>query len=710
MQCCKRVITIFSLVLSAVLGFSSCERELENPGDGVRVPQGVRTCSIYFGIDTGSAAQTRADGDLVDTPSSWEYAIGGSGNFAILFKEQAGNFVFDGIYGMAFASDEFDHGHKVDAVYKTTYSLEEGESIPTFECLVVLNAPWLMEKLSAEVTQGQWASRNKDDVRALVWEALEEDPSNIGFFYESGKRYLTMSSSAYMDGNDKKDFVEISSSNIIFGNESEKELMEKIVYVHVERMVSKYTFGLENYKDDYIFTPKETSKVEQNHQVVLCTGWTNKYLEDGATVPMETDDWEPVLELRNWQAKFLGWGMNALETQSHVFKNIRNGNYFDNWNDANNYRSYWSEDPHYQGDYPWQNRRAVNNNLNWYGNQSPTWTNLLRNYAWNDPHFACGPQFDTVYTPENTYDAEFLRSQLDGRMELLAGTHLIVRTELQVQDAVDSENFETFPYLYRDRAGVCYKTAQDCLWGLVRAFNYALSSQTVMKYNYYDWDPNRSVNVLDQQLLAVPTVTYDNSATLDKGLFKLYYKGKELTYEYIMYDLKEDDCKELLKAAQIKNGDGQRLLDTSDFTVRKIDPNNNSFTELPIYSRYDIGVDPDTHQEYNNSKYRLNRSNVEKKNDMQSLFLEWAGPVDLYLGGRMYYAYPAYIKKDEIYGAVRNAWYQFTVTGINNIGIPVHDENLEIVPNWDNPFNQINVKVNILGWHDFTYVIEKDLF
>lgn len=692
---------VISQVLFVMLGLSSCVTEKFD--DINALEQHTRSGYVYFRIETTDRL-TRASsddlepdgndnhssGDLVNG-QELEHKIGAAGNFCLFFSDKGG-FVnafplelakIDPVPDKPVGGDQ----HVREAVYGVKITVDEDEVFPK-QFLVVLNGQPVYQKLSA-LTPGMTV----DKVLEQIW--VDENPLKIG---KNDDGLFTMTSSIYMDGSEKKSTVSITKDNIQQEGSFDPD---KVVIAHVERIVSKYSLVLEN-DEDGIFTPAVTDNVAQNHQVVLCTGWTNKYQENVQSDPITTDDWEPIYELRNWQAKFLGWGMNALEKESHIFKNIQNKNYFAGWNDVANFRSYWSEDPHYQGDYPWQNRRAVDNNLYWYSNPSNAWTNLLLNYSWENEALNYQPGNGVIYTPENTYSADDLRDKLDGRMELLAGTHLIARTELQVQNAINSEDYFVPDYLYRDRAGVCYTTAQDCLWGLVRAFNYALSSQTVLKYRNYDWNPDRSSNTTEI-LFAVPTITYDDNSMLDNGHFKLYYRGEEMTYEYIR-GMSEKQCRELLIAANVKDGDGKRLLDTSEFSVKKIDPNDQSkITELPIYSEYNIGVDPKTKKEYDNSKYLLSRNETQKKNDIQSLFFEWAGPVDLYLNGMMYYAYPACVIENEVYGAVRNAWYQFKVTGINNIGIPVHDVKMEIVPNWDNPFNQINVKVNILDWHDFTF-------
>lgn len=746
---------------------SSCSDDVVGSNIGANGGHHAHTSGVYhfvFNIDTGASdSQTRTtwkdatdepvNGDLVYGTAD-EHAIASTGNYALFFNNEN---KLVAVTDLSLLKPELNSGNnndpeKIEKLYTTKlYATDDDFPQAGWSVLIVLNGAGLYSELQKYADEG----KTEANVLGHILKNTT-DPTQIGFYTANNTHYFVMTNSIYVD-KDNSVFASVPITEKMIHEEEKKELQrDEILTVHVERMVSKFSVTFENsesetlgeVKRSVVYTPDVTEDLSQNHQVNICTGWEKvlTYIRnDGEQEKVPIVDWQPRLEKRNWKAEIVGWGMNALETQSHLFKNIKqNVQYFSDWNAPDYYRSYWAEDPHYEEDYPWQYRWAVDRDLNWYGPEpsdyprvkKPTdWENLLVNYPWNDNVHLGHQSGEIIYTPENTYDSKYLLDRLDGRTDLLAGTHLIVRARLWVQKSEDSEEYELLEPLYRDRAGVCYTTAKHCLWGLVRSFNWALATQTKLQYPYYEWDSNKNESIT---LYAVPSITYsgDEISTDENGnfyLYKLYYKEEELTYEYIFGDeerqlaprMSEDDCAALLAEANIKDGDGKRLLKTDGFSIKRKKADGTT-EELPIYSQYDIGVRPveeervssdrvslgmvTTFEEYDNREFLLNRTETQKQNDIQSLVFEWAGAVDYYKDGRMYYAAPPQVKpqvgtQNPIYGAVRNAWCKFKIQGINNVGIPVHDETMPIVPNWDNPFDQINVDVHVLDWHEFNFSI-----
>lgn len=767
MQLIRRFIQVF-VPAALLLAVASCIGDDFAEAEAGQAEETLAEGGVYymaFRIDTGEAGASgsRADsGDLTDagTHESGEHAIGAGGNFAFFFDKN-NKLLNISLLTIADPTLKEDENHEdpmnpdanppanppadnIEARYVAviTPSPVKKKDTPA-SVLLVVNGQRVYDAIMKEFPDPEKSNYMMDAVLKAVW-TESEDPTRIG---RNDKGLFTMSNAVYIEGNEvfaavpiKADMVHEVETIYDVIPDSKELKDDEILTIRVERMVSKFSLTIADNvadpisnagKNTYVFTPAiKPEDLSQNDKIDLCVGWTNIYKEDDTSKEIIISDWEPVIESTPWKAEFLGWGMNALETESHLFKHIENKTYFIAWNDQDNYRSYWSEDPHYQKDYAWQYRWAVNRNLNWYADDKndADWTNLLVNYPWKDSGLNNQPDGkDVIYTPENTYDSEFLQDRLDGRTELLAGTHLIVRANLWIdENSIDKDleagkekslvspvvvenrtgvdGYKIVTKLYRDRIGVWYTSARDCLWGLVRAFNNALASQTKMRYRYYDW--NSPAKTDDEEVLyAVPTVTYDNGDTEKTEYFKLYYGDNLVTYDYIK-KLTEDQCEKLLADAYIKDGDGKRMLDTSGFSVKKKN-NEGDLIPLPIYSQYNVGVDESKKDRprYDNSPYKKDRTPAEMANDIKSLFYEWAGAVDLFQAGMMYYPYAVEIKKEAVYGAVRNAWYRFEVEGIDNIGVPVHDETMPIVPNWDSPFDQINVKVNILGWHRIGYDI-----
>ena len=735
-----------ALVLLALVCPVSCFNRLQEPeiDSGTTPPETeeprtdvpVATKGGSYDIVMSISAAHTEDGNFECGDENEMGPVGS--NYAILFDKDKNIY---GIVNMTHFSDGDKDGHgdvaHFERAFFARFIVGETEEFPKY-CLAVLNGSQFRDKIEALYTNKKSMSDVLDVIQA-------GDPDIIG---RDGTKYFTMTNAVY-DGDVAAEIKpehihETAAGTAIDWNALFKE--GKVVDIHVERMVAKFTLNLDG-DNDGIYTPKvaqphEPDYLSQNHQIDLCVDWNHKYTytdESGGDHTIETEDWEPVTEKRNWKARIVGWGMNAQETESYVFKQYGGADH------KEQYRSYWAIDPHYykiDGDYPWQFRRAVDRTLNWYGNKE-RWTNLLRNYSWNDSHLNNAPG-TSVYTPENTYnysDNTFQSGFEDRvRMNLHAGTHLIVRAQLLVQKAVKGEGsneYAPLDTLYRDRDGVYYRTARECVWSLIRSFNHALASQTKMAYRYYDWASSTNEPVT---YYAVPTTSYREYLSDEEGnvkdddedeiKFKLYYNEGELKFEYkedgpCLYYVKdklysiidEDTCRELLAEACIKNGDGKRLLNTAGFSIKRIVGDNQQY-DLPIYTKFEVGNDAkvkdDNSLEFvkKESKKRAEGINA---NDVQSLIFEWAGAVDYFVDGMMYYPHPVYdsykanndmVNSNACPGVVRNAWYKFTLTGIDNIGIPVHDADQPIVPNWDQLHDRIGVNVEILGWHGFTWDVE----
>lgn len=109
------------------------------------------------------------------------------------------------------------------------------------------------------------------------------------------------------------------------------------------------------------------------------------------------------------------------------------------------------------------------------------------------------------------------------------------------------------------------------------------------------------------------------------------------------------------------------------------------------------------------------------RNQLVSLIYQVANTADCFKNGRMYYTVPVqhfnagkdaegndskgdYVYKyDNVktgdYGIVRNHWYQFTINKILKPGVPVHDPDQPIIPNYDEEDRYIGFEVVILPWH-----------
>ena len=779
-----------------ILGCGSCIQEYFSEDNCPDIPYNPDAQTfMLIRVKNTSEGSTRADDKFVDG-SHDEHAIGSSGNYALFFDANKNYKNIVSLIPVDFSHSESsdDNGttnvregvyraplyHVSESDYNSYWENKKGDEILGY-CLVILNGRASIDALS-KITPGQ----SVDEVLKIINKDIDDPNSQLGMTTVTGSsggtevktNYFTMTNSAYMVNNQVQvatpfnvEALQLTSYN--------KYDWNKAITVYVERMLAKVTLEFDaarssgyyseltvNKEGDkiksYIFTPVNSDN--QEAKLNLCTGWketTKEYVYqyiDGNQIKSGTytdQFYDPVTEDRNWRAEITGWNMNAIEHQEYLFKKINQTGYssfFNNWNPPTGYyRTYWAEDPYYdQRDYPWQFRESVNipddiYNPGWTSSskQVPDYTsgyqdggqnnsNQLRNFSYNTLNES---DFDrAVYIPEHTYNqgaVGLTATSLDGRRDLLAGTHLILPAVVHMADD-NGSNFNAIDF-YRDNSGVCYKSARDCVWSMVRNFNNALISQTRMRFRQYDW----STQSRGMDLYAVPVEGQNGG-----GFYQVYYNERLLTHERIFKELTEEDCENLLAPATIKDGDGKRVLKAQGFTIQ-----NSHGNHLPIYFLYTLGNDETYDSRWNNSGLYLGTtasrkvvnqsaydqlkqlaandgdkntttrqqiistlgSNVsssevttQANNDVWSLIYEWCGAVDHFNGGRMYYASP--LKTDEtqdVYGSVRNTWYKYQITDLVGIGIPVDDPDQPIVPNWDKiKTARLNLRIGICPWEE----------
>lgn len=674
-------IKISILLTALVMALGSCVFDTPVPepddpenGGGWTFGVGSTNCYMYFHIDTGTyGSESRAthypdggidsanNGDFVDGNEA-EHKIGDSGNLVLFFD---GKQVLTEIVSLTLPEHE-EHpehgGAAIEAKYVAKLPVDEESQLPKY-CLLVVNGSDLEEELIAYKDKAD-AEKTIEKITSFVWSST--NPYELGF-NEDG--LFVMTNSVYDANSSIYGAVVIPDDAIQYEGEPEDE--SKIIHVHVERMVAKATFGLDqSFASSVNIDSKGIIIEKENFLFNYCTG----IVKDG-------DDMKPVLAKRMYRVILTGWNMNALERGTYLFKNLPDINLGWEVNDPTNYRSYWAADPWYgrsANAYPWQFRKAVDNSLTYYSEYTngilPPLLNYNYNYL-NETHFN-----KSVYFPENTYTD---LGNLDNRTDVIAGSHLIVCATLET----DFENTNDFKAndVYRDRQGRFYDNPKDCFWALVRDFNYALASQTVVEYQYYDW--NQDHGKKGEKRVALSTADPEKK-------YILYHKGNQLTYEYIK-TLEND----LFIDATIKGGDGKLFPWLEGITIKKENTStpNSANNEIEIYSQYTPGLQP-SGAPYDNSRYRIGPAT---ENDVKSLILEWSGAVDYFKEGRMYYFAPLRINNYAC-GSIRNAWYKYTLTDVTGIGTSVYEPEDEIVPNLVKTENEVSVKVEIIGWHEFT--------
>lgn len=613
--------------------------------------------------------------------------------------------------------------------------------LPSY-CLVILNGGRIKEQVE------KYKNSKDADYNTIVKEiwASNDHPEDIGF---NGAGRFTMTNSVYVEEGGKVHAAQkILPLNF---KRTPDEAKRNAVTIYVERMVAKFTFKIGNSAmtrsadGSIVIEPKNS-----NGEAAAPLVFFDQFEEN-----------EKLYKKWPWKVNITGWGINAQEQNSYLFKNIdpTKGEYFDKWNDSDNHRSYWCEDSHYDygkdgnksqaWTYPLQYRKAIDyktsKELEYYGEDN--YQNILKNYTYNE---FVDKTKEEVYAPENTYDPSLYNTKdteeyLDDRTSLLAGTHLLVCAEVLI-DKEDGEGYVAPEHIYRDRQGIYYESKEQFFKMFVHSINSLFESQRTMDFTLYDWDKGglirKTVEIKDGEGNPENKEVYEFTAkpvNTDKVVYKLYYHDpgnninyQELTDEYIdelVADKKFDDMIDMIPAT-IEYGDG-RVLPWLKNNKLVICANDAEHSGLRIFARDEIididgvpGEDGTPQIGYDiiyGEEVTDKLSTEEYNNCIRSLLCEWFGPIDHFNGGKMYYAHPISHKKSEAktiaetkeddaeteealgaYGVVRNCWYQFTLTGINMIGTPVDNPDDSIVPQEINIKDVINTKVEFefIPWHE----------
>ncbi|MCH5311020.1 MAG: Mfa1 fimbrilin C-terminal domain-containing protein [Prevotella sp.] len=700
----------------ALLAFTSCvDDKFDDSANIGNSSNGNSACYLSLKIESiNNSSQTRAvytgnedntnaeNGDFVHGGEG-EHEIGENGNFVIFFDGDEKLFSIDTL--------KFDPGHKdnpghngdynpddyIETLYTTKFYPKEGvdeENKWPKSCLVILNGTSIYEQLKQNTEVGK---TKLEEVLTGIWSS--GDPKNVG---RDGGR-ITMTNSVYSSDNMVHTAVEILPEHYTTDPDKKKEL-----HVHVERMLSKFSFTTE--KDTYDPTIPESEGGFGADPLLFFDG-----ISEGSPDTIQ------YVVAKYWRIKVNGWSVNALESQSYPFKQISEN---DDWSDPRYFRSYWSEDPHYNDvnydKYPWQYRSAIEkNNLDYYAQgQSP-----LTNYSYNDivDETSEGGFNRVVYTTENTYGNNVINQDLDSRTNLLAGTHLLVCAQLEIKNEKTGEYESDGHHWYRDRNGLYYKSEKDFFVSFVHSLNHTLSSQRTMDYVLYDWagggkEPaktNLTAKPENSNAADGTTVKYELCYTDATGNIIERFNSERLLEIQNMTEEQFKEKYDSLVKATVLHGDGMRLPWFEDengkllLTIR-----STKGEKLKIYTR-DIIQEKKGEGAAGYEIIEGDPVGDATDDDIRSLLYEWVGAVDHFYDGKMYYAAPvlhngaknpekAEQTKLADYGVVRNNWYMFNLKDIKNIGTSIDDPAQPIVPDRIDINDVINVTINILDWHPIT--------
>lgn len=482
-------------------------------------------------------------------------------------------------------------------------------------------------------------------------------------------KYFTMASAMYATGATISPAYDIDTSKIYYTEDNALNGSPAINAI-VERLAVKYELN-----------------VGENDELPIA-GEQVKVFRDIST----SGDYEIIWNYYDWKAIVEGFGINGLEQDAYLFKNI--GTPLDWANTQSSLqRYYWSEDPHYEvtantigegnillpgskNGYPHQYRDALETDSIRSYNQNPA-DFYLRYVNYNS--LTSKPEF--LYSLENTYkdlttftkgeNNSYFADGLGPKNYFTAGTHFLLACRLQLGTNTTERD------IYRDEDDIYYGSEDHLKRAKLTLLNDrdlagGSADIRVLNVNWgYDTSNGEHNYSHDLRVLDWP-----------KGA-RLYYKPTGGNLREVIYtDL-------TVIPAKITGGDGKVLISPKESLIRGGD-------------------------------FYLWASETEHRlvtpNELISLFHKTMGAFDLFSGGRMYYCAPvthrvSSIDKKESWmtvghiGAVRNNWYKVTVTGVMAPGHSVASVADPIIPLLDTSRDYLSSRVRVFRWHEVTTTV-----
>ena len=575
----------------------------------------------------------------------------------------------------------------------------------------------------------------------------------------ASKYYFTMTNSVFLD-KDKDDKGENQTINATKIEDklypSSEKAADDPVTVYVERIMSKIEVGFSGYDNEEEGKP---SYFEGDTDYFLYTfkddHETNSKWFDGAeTKKMKALITNWTINAVEYQTKLFKEIDNTWETEEEK------ANPFKGWNDYNHHRSYWAIDPNYRWDaerYPTQYRTSFGGSSStksyeddrvaypapatkWsYGENTKEENNndvLNENYPWaldyksfdaiknKSKYKYCLENTFEKYTPEPLEDGQTVPSYVPQNM--IMGSHVLIQARLVSEDDVIGTshpanlNSISDKYYYSDR----YYDEETYIQRQVAVINEVLG-ENVGGYtipNIKMWGDQGDKDFIFQNIAGGLWIKKDNTyKRVVSKVSKIKTDGDEKEIDNPNEIAATDVF--TIAPAYIDKGDGKVTIalkgDNNGYGYGKEEVNlyyvkyNNFDDKGQPAQKVTVTVkDPDTEQEQ-----EIEEDNIIQftRNQLVSLIYRVANTADCFKNGMMYYAIPIqhflaagkgkdYDYKYEgintgDYGVVRNHWYKFTINAIAKPGIPVHDPDQPIIPNYDMEDRYIGFEVVILPWH-----------
>ena len=426
----------------------------------------------------------------------------------------------------------------------------------------------------------------------------------------------------------------------------------------------------------------------------------------------KTDYVKNFINQGEYKINITGWGINAREKSEYLFKQIDKNatpSYYNGWNlvSYSPYRNFWAEDEKYNTTlYPDQYREAkkvtysTSSSLSFNDGSIVIDTSIK---PWSesnaDLNFYTYEELVNrnthLYSPENTFNNNVFRNKthaeiLEGRDFLRAGSHVIITAQLLI-DGMDD------PYVYSTQKFTSTGHAANSAGNGAAEHKYYMngifwSENAYVEYvgeylGYWMQKDEETFGHNDGVLYVTNTTDMSNKSIADYTYFivePLKMEGSD-SYVHIIPNLSAVYAESYLETLTEEQQD-----DLVCFYA--LDPDKIGVVDDPYkpITRKTFEIFALSHPEYFAQHY-------------------WRG--------RMYYAIPITHYRDQQkenqkevylgkYGAVRNHWYNFTVSSIQKLGTPVDQPDQElIVPNNEHSYDALGVTLSVLPWH----IIDEDV-
>lgn len=680
------------LLPAAAMCLTACSSQ--EPGDGPNYGndgEGIGYLSFTIQSQTRSS---RADNDMPgDVPvgnevfnngDTQEYAIcPNMASNAALFFDAAGNF-----YGMtqlqpysASLTPDTNHGSHDDNYPETYYTYvtrwaNTSAGKPT-QVIVMLNAKpnELKELAESLLTQGTNALTTASNKQYKAYDAAGNYV--YGVYKYDEKNYFTMTNSSFVDdANTDATITQIDPSQVCATAE---QALANPITVYVERLLAKYqlSYGTGDIAGQFINPVKAEGASDNSIKVNYVASYP------GTDTNLDYPSYQTI----SWQAYIANWGINGLENNARLLKNISTGNYFTDWNAALYHRSYWGESPDYAKETGFTtqyrnesydpalesyNPGAIAGMPEYFGNadydvnDETKQLNTLHYVSFND----LKNRGQYKYTAERTYTPEAGRK---GYGPYRYGSHYLIGAQL-IFPSIDTD-------LTTQNASNQLENVSDKYY----AYNfYWATAEDYIRYAYR----RMATQVADGREHAMKI---NNVGTSLKGVSDgyLYVEKNGAKVRLEVADAAEYFG---LVSAQVVHGDGKQVLAlkaNKKLYLKTVESTPTSAAEFK-----ELTAD-----------------------EVTGMIYTFSEPVKHFAKGAMYYAVPVQhnlgkfaatntvdVTKDMDpqpigqFGTVRNHWYRLTVSAINNIGIPVDNPDQPIIPDPEDEY-YIAVEIVVIPWN-----------